>query len=64
MADVSAVSEMNYEKEGSLLVKRKSGDDVETLELKLPAVVTALAELNKPRYPSIKGILEKKIKKL
>ena len=64
MADVSAVSEMKYEKEGFLMVKRKSGDDVETLELKLPAVVTALAELNKPRYPSIKGILEKKDKEI
>lgn len=64
MADVSAVSYISYEKEGYLTVKRKSGDDVELLELKLPAVVTALAELNKPRYPSIKGILTKKDKEI
>lgn len=59
MADVSAASGISYEKEGFLTVERQMGEDREVLDMKLPGVVTCTADLNKPRYPSIKGILKK-----
>ena len=59
IADVSGASFISFEKEGGLIVTRQNGSSAEVVELKLPAVVTALPELNKPRYSSIKGILGK-----
>lgn len=57
--DVSAVSSILLESEDSVTVTRQNGTGAEVLELKLPAVITTTAELNKPRYPSIKGLLHK-----
>lgn len=57
IADVSGASFISFEKEGGLIVTRQNGSSAEVVELKLPAVVTVLPELNKPRYSSIKGIL-------
>lgn len=59
ISDVSAASGISYEKEGFLTVERQMGEDREVLDMKLPGVVTCTAEMNKPRYPSIKGILKK-----
>ena len=59
IADVSGASFISFEKEGGLIVTRQNGSSAEVVELKLPAVVTVLPELNKPRYSSIKGILGK-----
>lgn len=59
ISDVSGASSINYEKDGFLTITRQNGSGAEVVELKLPAVVTASPELNKPRYPSVKGILDK-----
>ena len=57
--NVSAVSSILLESKDSVTVTRQNGTGAEVLELKLPAVITTTAELNKPRYPSIKGLLHK-----
>ncbi len=57
--DVSAAAALSLEKEGTVTVTRQNGVGAEVLEMKLPCVITASAELNKPRYPSVKGILQK-----
>lgn len=59
ISDVSAAIGLSYEKEGYVQVERQFGDDREVLDMKLPGVITCTGELNKPRYPSIKGILKK-----
>lgn len=59
MSDVSAAVGISCEKEGFLTVERQMGDNREVLEMKLPGLITCTGELNKPRYPSIKGILKK-----
>jgi electron transfer flavoprotein beta subunit len=43
-------------------VERKLEDGVEVLEVKGPAVVTVLPDINKPRIPSLKQILAAKKK--
>lgn len=46
------------EEEGQVVVKRALEDGYELLKLKLPCVLTAIKELNTPRYMSISGILK------
>ena len=41
-----------------IIVKRQYEDRYHTLKTKLPCLITALAELNEPRYMSPKGIFE------
>ncbi len=48
----------------SLQVVREVDGGVETLELKLPAVVTTDLRLNKPRFASLPGIMKAKKKPL
>ena len=43
--------------DGSLTVKRKLDKGVEELELEFPALLTVLADLNKPRHPGVPGLL-------
>lgn len=57
--DISAATAISLEKDGWLSVTRQNGAGAEVMELKLPAVITTSDELNKPRYPSVKGILKK-----
>ena len=57
--DVSGAVDLSYEAEGHVTVTRQMGDDREVLDMALPGVITCSAELNKPRYPSIMGILRK-----
>lgn len=45
-------------KEESLLVERALEDGHYVLEVKMPALLTAIKELNEPRYPSAKGIFK------
>ena len=59
ISDVSAATDIAFEKEGYVTVKRLMGDAIEVLEVALPALITATEELNTPRYPSIKGLLMK-----
>jgi electron transfer flavoprotein beta subunit len=42
---------------GKLTVQRKLDQGVEELELQLPALLTVLADLNKPRHPGVLGLL-------
>ena len=57
--DVSAVSSILLEDGDKVTVTRQNGSGAEILALKLPAVITTAADLNKPRYPSIKGLIHK-----
>ena len=42
-----------------ITVKRQMNDGAEVVEMKTPCLITTGKELNKPRYPSIKGLLAK-----
>ncbi|SMH62809.1 electron transfer flavoprotein subunit beta/FixA family protein [Azospirillum agricola] len=50
--------------EGSVAVTREIDGGLETVELKLPAVVTADLRLNEPRYASLPNIMKAKKKPL
>lgn len=58
IADVSGAVGLE-KKDGGILVSRQAGKKVDVLALSLPAVVTAMPEMNTPRYPSVAGILRK-----
>ena len=45
------------EADGSVLVKRALEDGYEELKVPTPCVLTAIKDLNTPRYMSIRGIL-------
>ncbi|MGG1598239.1 electron transfer flavoprotein subunit beta/FixA family protein [Paenibacillus naphthalenovorans] len=58
---VSSVTKLTVE--GSrLTVERDAEGDTETVELRLPALVTVQQGLNEPRYPSLPGIMKAKKK--
>ncbi len=42
----------------TLKAERALEDGFEKIETTLPALITVIAEINKPRYPSVKGIVE------
>jgi electron transfer flavoprotein beta subunit len=48
--------------DGKATVERDAEGDTETVELPLPALVTAQQGLNEPRYPSVPGIMKAKRK--
>jgi electron transfer flavoprotein beta subunit len=50
--------------EGSVTVTREVDGGLETVKLKLPAVVTTDLRLNEPRYPSLPNIMKAKKKPL
>jgi electron transfer flavoprotein alpha/beta subunit len=43
---------------GKITCERALEDGYERLEAKLPALITVIADINKPRYPSVRGIVE------
>ena len=49
---------------GSVVVTREVDGGLETVQLKLPAVVTTDLRLNEPRYPSLPNIMKAKKKPL
>ncbi len=51
---VKEVSDVNKE---VITVKRKIESGYELIEMKLPALLTVVKEINEPRFPSIRGIL-------
>lgn len=53
---VNAVSKITAE-DGKLIVERTLENEVETLELTLPAVVSVTSDINVPRIPNMKAIL-------
>jgi len=54
---VTYVKEVEIEGD-TLIVKRALEDGYEVIKVKMPVLLTAIKELNAPRYPSIKGIFE------
>ncbi|SHE48628.1 electron transfer flavoprotein beta subunit [Thermoanaerobacter uzonensis DSM 18761] len=54
---VTYVKEVKIE-DNTLIVKRALEDGYEVIKVKMPVLLTAIKELNTPRYPSIKGIFE------
>ena len=57
LAQVTYVKEFRMEGK-DIYVKRALEDGYEELKVKLPCVLTAIKELNTPRYMSIRGILK------
>jgi electron transfer flavoprotein beta subunit len=49
---------------GTVTVRRETDDGVVTLTAELPAVVSVGEKINEPRYPSFKGIMAAKKKKV
>lgn len=54
---VTYVEELKLNEE-NMTVKRALEDGYEMIELKMPALLTAIKELNEPRYPCIQGIFD------
>lgn len=65
LANISYAEEIKIE-DGYIIVKRQYEDRYHTIKAKLPILITALAELNKPRYMTPGGIFnafrEKEVK--
>jgi electron transfer flavoprotein beta subunit len=53
---VTYVMNIREIKEGSVIVERQLEDGYEVIEVKTPCMLTAVKELNKPRYMTIRGI--------
>ena len=49
---------------GTVTVRRETDDGVVVLRAELPAVVSVNEKINEPRYPSFKGIMAAKKKKV
>jgi electron transfer flavoprotein beta subunit len=61
LPQITYVSEIEYIKEDKAVkVKREIEDGYEMIESKLPAVMTVLKEVNEPRYPSFKKLIQVK----
>lgn len=54
---VTYVQKIVEVKEGSVVVERQMEDGYEVLEVKTPCLLTAVKELNQPRYMTIMGIM-------
>ncbi|MCF6465146.1 electron transfer flavoprotein subunit beta/FixA family protein [Clostridium sp. Cult2] len=54
---ITYVEELNIE-DGKVRAKRALEDGYFIMESEMPVLITAIKELNNPRYPSIKGIYE------
>ena len=55
---VTYVQKVRELKEGSVVVERQLEDGYEVIECKTPCVLTAVKELNDPRYMTIDGIVD------
>lgn len=55
---ISYVEDIQVDGDGTLIVRRKFEDRSHLLRVQLPALLTALTELNEPRYMSIGGIFK------
>ncbi|MGA9118845.1 MAG: electron transfer flavoprotein subunit beta/FixA family protein [Bacteroidota bacterium] len=58
----SVVVKLEVREDGSAVCEREIEGGHETLQLQLPAAITAQKGLNEPRYPSLKGIMAAKNK--
>jgi electron transfer flavoprotein beta subunit len=57
---IAYVSKVDDIKNGVLRVQRMVEDGYETLEASLPAVITVVKEINRPRLPSLRGQMKAK----
>jgi electron transfer flavoprotein beta subunit len=57
---IAYVSKVDEIKDGLLRVQRMVEDGYETIEANLPAVITVVKEINKPRLPSLRGQIKAK----
>ena len=58
LPQVTYVKEFEMTQDGSIIVKRALEDGYEKIKVGMPCVLTAIKELNKPRYMSVPGILK------
>lgn len=57
MPSINAVSKIVTAESGKLIVERSLDDEIEVLEIPLPAVISVSADINEPTIPSMKTIL-------
>jgi len=58
LPQVTYVRELSYDQgRNAITVSRALEDGYERIEVKLPALITVLGELNEPRYPNLWGIV-------
>ncbi|EDP99950.1 electron transfer flavoprotein [Shewanella benthica] len=57
VATINAVSKIVSAQDGKITVERALDDEVEVLEITLPAVISVSADINEPSIPSMKTIL-------
>ena len=57
LPNINAVSKIVAAENGKLTVERSLDDEVEVLEITLPAVISVSADINEPTIPSMKTIL-------
>ena len=57
LPQVSYAADIQQE-DGKLIVKRMLEDGYMTIEVETPCLLTCIKELNKPRYMSVRGVLE------
>ncbi len=55
---VTYVQKIEFKDEKTLIVQRQLEDGYQVIEVKLPCLLTAVKELNEPRYMTVKGILD------
>ena len=55
---VNAVSKIEYQEDGSVNVERVVADGIESLNVKLPAVISVVSDICSPRVPSMKDIMK------
>lgn len=63
MAEHLGVPQITYVKkvevgDGKIICERALEDGYERIEASMPALITVISDLNKPRYPSVRGIVE------
>ncbi len=58
LPQVSYMQDLKFDGKQTFTVKRATEDGYQMLEVDAPCVVTVLASANKPRYMSVKGIVE------
>jgi electron transfer flavoprotein alpha/beta subunit len=58
LPQVSYVTDIKYQDDGSLIVTRALEDGFMTVKVETPCLLTCIKELNEPRYMSVPGIFE------
>ncbi len=62
LPSVNVVVKLDVRDDGTAVCEREIEGGHETVQVRLPAVITAQKGLNEPRYPSLKGIMAAKNK--